>query len=380
MANVQIREGSVEGAAYRIAKPDNWNGRLVLFARGWAATGGGAVGPPEFVDPPMGTAGSNWLEQRGCAWAATAFNPSHFKPHNPHNFVPYQAVGDMAALHDFFIEHFGCPDYSYISGLSMGGNVSLLSLEHFPRRYHGAVVWSSAVGLTTLDYEAHTFVLGAFAAGITQEEFNAVDSIHALSEERIMSSLRTDENARKLFAQLYTTLTGGPRPFGEKSLDDSYGEAAGGEPLVMSQKAFDNTDFVYRAPPACGVDSTELNRRVLRMTADDQVRHVDPNFSFLKGAVPVPLLMVHTTGDAATPFSVMQDFRRRADAAGNGERLVQWAVQAPDHGGYELEEVVKPWEALFLWVEQDVKPEGDDVLGDLRDVGTRFTAVERPIL
>ena len=172
-------------------------------------------------------------------------------------------------------------------------------------------------------------------------------------------------------------MTGGPRPFGEKTLDASYVEAAGSPPLVITQNAFDNTKFVYQTPAGCDIDSAQLNKHVLRFKADAAVRHADPNFSFLKGYLPVPLLMTHTTGDAATPFSIMQDMRRRADASGYGDFLVQRAIRAPGHGGYERDEVLTPFNALFDWAEKGIKPEGDDVLGDLSDAGTRFTT-ERP--
>ena len=102
----------------------------------------------------------------------------------------------------------------------------------------------------------------------------------------------------------------------------------------MAQNAFDNADFVYEVNSASGLDPAEVNRRVVRVQADPQIRNNDPNFSSLAGAVPVPLLMLHDTGDVATPFSIMQSLRKRAEESGNGELLVQRAIRSGDHGDF----------------------------------------------
>ena len=53
----------------------------------------------------------------GTAWAASSFSAN--------GYVPFQGAHETAALHDYFIDEFGSPDYTYITGASMGGAARL---------------------------------------------------------------------------------------------------------------------------------------------------------------------------------------------------------------------------------------------------------------
>jgi hypothetical protein len=350
--------GELGGTVYAIEMPDDWNGRLVLWAHGFRG-----LDPDLVVDmPPM----REYLIQNGYGWAASSYSAN--------GFVPFEGAHETAALHDFFIQEFGQPDYTYIAGASMGGNATLLSLELFPSRYDGALAACSAMGLGEVDFIGHYVVLGAYAAGVTQEEFDSMESIAELGE-RILPTLQFDPAARALFESLVATLTGGPRPFRHEGFNEFYLPnfllAAEFGPLLLD--AFDNTEFVYPVDPASGISAEEVNQKVVRIAGDPQVRNADPNLSDLTGAVPAPLLMIHTTGDGWVPISGVQAFRRLAEAAGNGDLLVQRAVRAPGHCDFSDREFIRVAEDLTNWVENGVKPEGEDILGPLEDAGLDFT-------
>jgi len=350
--------GELGGTVYAIEMPDDWNGRLVLWAHGFRG-----LDPDLVVDmPPM----REYLIQNGYAWAASSYSAN--------GFVPFEGAHETAALHDFFIQEFGQPDYTYITGASMGGNATLLSLELFPNRYDGALAACSATGLGEVDFIGHYVVLGAYAAGVTQEEFDSIESIAELGE-RMLPTLQFNPEARALFESLIATLTGGPRPFRHEGFEEFYLRnfllAAQFGPLLLD--AFDNTEFVYPGDPASGISAEEVNQEVVRVAGDPQVRNADPNLSDLTGAVPAPLLMIHTTGDGWVPISEVQAFRRLAEAAGNGDLLIQRAVRAPSHCDFSDEELSRAAEDLMNWVENGVKPEGEDILGPLEDAGLDFT-------
>ena len=350
--------GQLGGTVYAIEMPDDWNRRLVLWAHGFRG-----LDPDLVVDmPPM----REYLIQNGYAWAASSYSAN--------GFVPFEGAHETAALHDFFIQEFGQPDYTYITGASMGGNATLLSLELFPNRYDGALAACSATGLGEVDFIGHYVVLGAYAAGVTQEEFDSIESIAELGE-RMLPTLQFNPEARALFESLVATLTGGPRPFRHEGFEEFYLRnfllAAELGPLLLD--AFDNTEFLYPGDPASGISAEEVNQEVVRIAGDPQVRNADPNLSDLTGAVPAPLLMIHTTGDGWVPISEVQAFRRLAEAAGNGDLLIQRAVRAPSHCDFSDEELSRAAEDLMNWVENGVKPEGEDILGPLEDAGLDFT-------
>lgn len=358
LPGAQALFGQLGGTAYQIEMPDDWNGRLALWAHGFRGSDPGLKVEP----PPM----REDLIENGYAWAASSYSAN--------GFVPYEGAHETAALHDYFVEEFGEPEYVYITGGSMGGNVTLLSLELFPNRYDGALAACSAMGLGEVDFIGHYVVLGAYAAGLSQEEYDSIDSITELGE-RILPSLQFDSDASALFERLITALTGGPRPFRHEGFDDYFLRnfllAAEFGPQLLD--AFDNTDFEYPGDPASGVSAEDVNQAAIRIAGDPQVRNVDPNLSNLTGAVPIPLLMLHTTGDGWVPISAMQDFRRLAEAAGNDDLLVQRAVRAPGHCDFTDQELTTATEDLTNWVENGAKPEGEDIQGPLEDAGLDFT-------
>ncbi len=358
LPGAQASSGELGGTVYGIEMPDNWNGRLVLWAHGFRG-----LDPDLTVDPPPMRED---LIENGYAWAASSYSAN--------GFVPFEGAHETAALHDHFVEEFGEPEHVYIAGGSMGGNATLLSLELFPGRYDGALAACSAMGLGEVDFIGHYVVLGAYAAGVSQEEFDSMESIVELGE-RILPTLQFNPGARARFESLITTLTGGPRPFRHEGFEEYFLRnfllAAEFGPRLID--AFDNTDFVYPGDPSGGVSEEEVNQAAIRIAGDPQVRNADPNLSDLTGAVPVPLLMIHTTGDGWVPISGMQAFRRLAEAADDSELLVQRAVRAAGHCDFSDQELITAMEDLINWVENGVKPEGEDILGPLEDAGLDFT-------
>lgn len=96
------------------------------------------------------------------------------------------------------------------------------------------------------------------------------------------------------------------------------------------------------------------------------------------GDIQIPLLALHTTGDMRVPITEEQLLRRRAEAAGRGDLLVQRTVRAPGHCAFTNEEWQRGLEDLIAWVEEDDRPEGEDLLADdLSEIGADFTLTPR---
>ena len=62
--------GVLGGAAYRIEVPANWNGKLVMYAHGYAGAGA-ALG---VSNPSI----RRWLVQNGYAWAASSYSKNYY--------------------------------------------------------------------------------------------------------------------------------------------------------------------------------------------------------------------------------------------------------------------------------------------------------------
>ncbi|MCZ8107009.1 MAG: alpha/beta hydrolase, partial [Burkholderiales bacterium] len=78
--------------------------------------------------------------------------------------------------------------------------------------------------------------------------------------------------------------------------------------------------------------------------------------------VSVPVVSIHTIGDSYVWFSMQQVYKRRADAAGTADRVVQRATRGLGHCDFTLAEEEEAFDAMTTWVRFGRKPNGDDVL------------------
>ena len=131
--------GVHNGAGYRIEVPANWNGKLVLWAHGYRGTGLELT----IDNHPL----RSFLVANGYAWAASSYSKNAYDP--------AQGAKDTHALTTFFTGRFGKPVRTYITGASMGGHVTGVVAEQWPRSYDGAMPICGVLG----DYELFDFFL-----------------------------------------------------------------------------------------------------------------------------------------------------------------------------------------------------------------------------
>src|SRR6266545_4946075 len=118
-------DGSVGGSLYRLIRPTNWNGSLVLYAHGFVPSGAPVALPPE------GSLLISLLAPQGFAVAYSSFSENGW------------AVKDGAErthqLLGIFSARFGRPARVYITGVSMGGLIAIKLSETYPSIYAGAL-------------------------------------------------------------------------------------------------------------------------------------------------------------------------------------------------------------------------------------------------
>ena len=138
------------GALYRLVRPTNWNGSLLLYAHGYVPNSAPVALPPEadlFV---------SLVVPRGFAIAFSSYSENGW------------AVKDGAQrthqLLGIFTSRFGSPTRVYLGGASMGGLITIKLLEQYPGLFAGALPACSAAGgsRAQFDYLAHTRALFDF--------------------------------------------------------------------------------------------------------------------------------------------------------------------------------------------------------------------------
>jgi pimeloyl-ACP methyl ester carboxylesterase len=341
--------GRLGGAVYQIEIPDKWNGRLVLWMHGFGELEPEArAGPPDI---------RRHLIAHGYAWAASSLSST--------NLVPGREADETAALWDHFVAAHGRPRYSYVTGGSMGGWATHIAADRYGDRFDGALGLCGAAGTVPgLRISAEQFVVGAYVAGVTQEEFDASRDVAALIDRRIRPAL-DDPRTRARFDRLMIELTGGPRAFDRQGLDAEEETNWHRAALIIAARIVPPRDTPY---PDAG-----LQRHAIRFPVDRTALHSFTAGTEVTGRLEMPLLTMHTTGDGQVPISQAQILRARVAKAGRSRLLVQRVVQDPGHCGFTTSEQEAGFDALVAWVEHGHRPVGTDLSNrDLRNLDQVF--------
>ena len=366
--------GTIASAAYRIEVPGKWNGDLVLYAHGVRL-----LGTEVFVSNPLGPLRQLFIDG-GYAWAASSYSENFY--------VPGIGADDSIALLARFESEFGKPKHVYVVGESMGGNVVALLLENYPDRFDGALAVCGALGgEEELDYLVSWAMTAEFTTGVTIP-IGGGQAVALTLLSRLPAALGSPAEptvAGRQFQSIIRNLTGGPRPFFAEGFAEQFQANFG--LLVLDPNraslpvaASTNEGAVYDVDEALGLTDEQVNKGVRRLPPDPKSRDasVHPDAVPTTGRISDPLLTLHNTGDLFVPITQEQSYRKKVEAAGKGDLLVQRAIRAPGHCKFSDAEYTAAWNDLTAWVSQGKKPGGDDLLAPLEDAGKRFTSPLRP--
>lgn len=374
--------GVHQNAGYRIEVPANWNGELVVYAHGYRGDGAKLR-----VSNPSIRA---YLIDHGFAWAASSYSKNRYDIKS--------GVQDTVGLTHFFNGLVGKPSRVYIMGHSMGGHIIGVTIEQYPKLYDGALPMCGVMGDSRLfDYFLDYNLLAQAVTGIQGPYPNPDFSTTLLPQ--IIPALGANypyvlnADGQELKAAVEWD-TGGPRPGFDVGFmywaqflfqfGDDNGHLAG----VSVGKIAGNIGHVYQldGDPSLSPQEMLLNQEVQRVAYDPQARRPNglSNVPPISGDLPIPVITLHTLGDLFVPFSMEQIYARRAAAHGKSDLLVQRAIRDVGHCAFTQKEQENAFADLVDWVEQGVKPAGDDVLDQSvvssPDYGCQFTTEDRPFL
>ena len=366
-------EGGLGGVRYLINMPRDWKGGLVMFAHGYEGEGSGRG---SVHSEPL----ADHLTERGYAWAASGYRAWGYRPD--------WFLLDLLALRAHFINRFGQPRWTIIHGQSMGGHISIASLELYPEVYQGALIECGVidgVGLTDWLY-AYTAAAQYFSdlplLDTPRPEFDKLVYTKWLVEMG-EPGFYTERGRR--FDSVVKYLAGGDMPLRLEGLalryvKDLHPRDPGPAYAREFARHADTRYIQYDIDPGLGVDAATLNREIPRIAPEPGARSYEANpvFAELTGGIRVPVMAIHETADFRVPFRLQQDYRRRVEEAGTSHFLVQRAVRQPGHCGIENMVRQPAFDDLVTWIENGAEPAGDDVLGDVSQLGVRWTPLRHP--
>ena len=353
--------GDIDGAAWRFEVPDEWNGELVMWAHGYRGEG-----LELRVDaPPI----REHLIAQGYAWAASSYERNGYSVR--------QGVDNTKELADYVIAELlpAEPEQVFISGASMGGHITGVSIEEHHRLYDGAMPICGVMG----DYELFDFFLdytvvaqqlalgeSRFPVDPTTHFTETVPAIKAAFEAVPGGWPFLLNEKGEQFKTFVEKESGGERPNFDNAwpvwADFLFNQGGGNGVLPNSDGlvVIDNATKTYNLDFGSGqtADERELNRSIVRVTKDRNSR----NNEVITGMLRDRVMSLHNLGDLFVTFDMEIDYARDVAEKGRSNRLVTRAIRGVGHCDFTQYELITAFDDLMSWVDTGVRPAGDDVL------------------
>ena len=365
--------GVVSGAGFRAEYPDNWNGRLVVWAHGFRGTGLELT-----VDNhPLRAL----LIPLGFAWAASSYSRN--------DYDIQEGVRDTHTLVKHLNELVGEPELVYLTGASMGGHITAVSIEQYPASYDAALPICGVLGDHVLFDYFLDFNAAAQQLGTGSSSFPVDPVVYTLvTVPTIKANLELLPGGWPVvlnadgqnFKNLVERRSGGERP----NFDEAWffwntfpsfatgpgnflfdlGTGDGTLPRAPGV-AIDNSETVYQFDddPTLSAAEQELNDGIVRVSADPNTRNPEglAQVPVVNGDISIPVLTLHNLGDLFVPFHNEVAYAERVAAQGRSDLLVQRAIRGVGHCDFTPEEFAGAFLDLVTWLEGGVKPAGDDL-------------------
>lgn len=354
-----------DGTPYTFAKPDRWNG-AVLVDLDFAAGG-------------LSSAFTASLLQRGYAVGGTTRTITSW------NIA--QAIDNQAAALDRFEAAFGRARYAIAEGRSMGGMVAAGVAQVYPGRFDAAIPMCGGLGgsvgqwnqkldtvftLKTLLFRDSALPVTGIPAdvpGTQQQWLSAVTSAQAtpagkarialaaaigqlpgwgLAPDGTTTPVPDDRDADGVEQGMFLALAGGPLPYLGQAASSrrTIEQLSGGNPSwntgvdyarQLTMAAPGRRNAVRRLYERAGLDlRADLGRLAAepRVSADPAaVRYLERGIVFT-GALRIPVLTVNGTGDQISTVAQQQSYGALVHRAGNASLLRQTYVRTAGHCTY----------------------------------------------
>ena len=338
--------GAINGAAFRIDVPENWNGSLVVYCHGYNAT------PVKFNDQKLNPVLQVFADQ-GFAVAQSGYAAG--------GWAVEQAATDTESLRRYFIDKYGKPKETYITGHSMGGFLTMMLAETHPTAYDAALPLCGPLASTE-----QFMGRGAFDSYVL---FNYYFPGILPEPTKIPKDFA---NNRELQAKIEKTLDDAPekaaslRRFHDSNLKSNkdlasttafiaymikeLNERAGGNP-------FDNRSVIYNGT----LDDNKINSDIPRYAADPKAIAYMRSFYTPTGRITNPMLAIHTSYDPLVPVWIPNTYSATIDVAGTSTMYVQQFVKHDGHCAITPAETAAGFAELREWKSHGTKPQGGEV-------------------
>ena len=337
---INVETGVLDGAAYRIDMPVQWNGILLIYYHGYSET-------PVVFDKDKPNSMGTGMASAGFAVAQSGYSQV--------GFALEAAIPETEALRRYTIAKYGQPKETYVTGHSMGGQLTMITMESYPSRYDGALPLCGLLQPTTWAVEHGGAILAAFHYYYP----NVIPGPANVPASLVIDDALVDKIAKAL----PTNPTGLAELMGlthfKNRADLSSGLAFSTYierdfELKLGAPVLNNANYIY----AGGADDNALNDGVKRYTASNAALAYLKTWYTPTGVLLKPTLAVHTTYDPIIPADSVRLYADQVDRAGSSGNFVQQYVKADGHCNIDGSQTAVALQELIDWKHTGKKPAG----------------------
>jgi len=337
--------GIINNAPYEIKIPAQWNKKLVMFAHGYEAVGS----PRKSFNPEPRI---QIFLDRGFAVARSFYSRDGWA-------LP-EGVNETESLRQYFYKKYGKPDSAFITGLSMGGGITIATMENLSKNYNGAL---AQCPLSTRPYEQTKIGFDSYAvfnvlfpgampsladvmSGKAPEIFTGDFQEKVDQANKILEKAKNKDRILAEYAKHYSVKVEEipfVLVFGEGVIRDIAAQL-GGNP-------YDNTNTLYTGFP----DDWDLNAKIERLPAT-----VSANRLLIydhTGVINKPVVMLHTAYDPIiAPFAGINNYDALVHEKHKEQNLKVFITNGEGHCNFTNEQVGTAFDALRAWTKSGHKP------------------------
>ena len=339
----KIDSGAIGGVSFKIIFPNNWKGKLVMYAHGYEFMGS----PPRQSKNPQFAESMRPFLERGFAVAASDYSIQGYA-------LP-EGVENTEALRKYFFKKYGRPDTTFIVGHSMGGGITLATIENFGKNYNGGLPLCPLSSRPYLQCRKEFDMYASFNAlfpGVVEKLSDIFDLSKTKPATPFSEMMPKVMAVRKAIIEKDSALGATFAKHFYLKFDDLPFSLFFNENVLrdIAQKAqgnpFDNTNTVYSGFP----DDWSINHKVERLAAT-----VNPNILFGRydrtGDINQPVVLTHTIYDQLIPpiYGVV-NFENMVHHKNKDKYLTVKYTNGQGHCNFTPHEVGEAFDALRTWV------------------------------
>jgi hypothetical protein len=343
----KIDSGAINGAAFRIVFPENWTGKLLMYAHGY-----------EFMGSPLQSKNPEWISKmktftdRGFAVAASDYRNQ--------GLALVQGVDDTEALRQYFVNKYGKPDSTFIAGHSMGGGITIATIENFGKSYVGGFPMCPLAGRIYLQTRKEFDLIATFNAffpGNMPTLSEILDKNQSTKPVSMNVAFGKAMALKKVIFAKDSLLAADIADRFDLKPDDLPFALAFGENVLRDiaikggGNPYDNTNTLYGGFR----DNLLVNQKVERLSSTISQDKLFGKYD-RTGNIDKPTLVLHTIYDQLIPAEMaIVRYENLIQEKGKQEFYTVKYTNGQGHCNFTPEQTGKTFDALRNWAKTGVK-------------------------